>query len=133
MNIWKLPTDNLYKFIALFGIFIVSFSTIIIEWRIYKQWEIDSEIRVGKEILYQMIESNIYSVTEDKKELYKDMYNLRLKSELADNYLTWTKEILKYYFLYNTIWWIMIIWGFTFWYLKLQRYQDKILYNKIKN
>ncbi|WP_299879872.1 hypothetical protein [uncultured Cocleimonas sp.] len=61
MNIPNLPTDNLYKFVALTGVFLTLVCFGVIEYRITQQIELDTEISLGKESL----QSDMSQITKE--------------------------------------------------------------------
>lgn len=51
MNFPNLPTDNLYKFLALTGVFLVLLCFGLLEYRLSRQVELNTEISLGKEAI----------------------------------------------------------------------------------
>lgn len=64
MNIPSLPTDNLYKFASLTGVFIAVLCFGVLEYRLTHQVELDNEITLGKEAFGYFI-GKLELVTED--------------------------------------------------------------------
>lgn len=172
MNLPNIPTDNLYKFIALTGLFILIVSFGFKEYRIYQHSIEDAEIIVGKEFIknqidnhlrlmelkqslvnkeLEWIESDYEKNTKESQALFgkkwKEAYanlinhadlnylnieskNLRLKSEYADASREQTERIKSAMTISMLIGVFAMISGFILWYIKLQRYQDLIIYKK---
>ena len=143
MKLPSLPTDNLYKFIALFGLFLVittiySYSTI--------QNDLDEKWAKGAAVLEAqsdllMAQLKIHDKpTEQQKGKISDLKKRKEKLEQTgtevEDYWTayrkakrWKNSLL---FL-MAVGFLMIIIGFYLWYVKLQKYQDIILINQAKS
>jgi hypothetical protein len=161
MDISKFPTDNLYKFLAIFGLVI----QILMFWYYDKivseavtlQTEIlaDTDFINGKkhsslDLIEQLEELNNKAhiknrdsiinliVTENKKlAVYKDELSLAEKKRvILDEKKDYVHMWLKFAYVINAIGLILMVAGFLLWYHKLQKYQDIIIKNeamKIKN
>jgi hypothetical protein len=139
-----IPTDNLYKFIAIFGLIIFVLAIIYPRKALNELYlqglEIHGQIKII-ELQKDSIEKKIESLTlldkrmfEEREECLKDSFNLQLKTQELDNlnerncYLVKEhKSYLKYSCAGIIIGIIMIFLGFTLWYFRLQVYQDKII------
>ena len=135
MNIPNLPTDNIYKFLALSGLFIVTFCISITEIKL-ADFETDLDVY---EIQVAELE---YEVQLLDSRLEKDSYNEVYSSEkLADELkfknfkLSNTHELLlkKSDKFKRTFHWsifgiiiglIICILGFYYWYVRVQRFLD---------
>ncbi|OGU81659.1 MAG: hypothetical protein A2W11_00445 [Ignavibacteria bacterium RBG_16_35_7] len=161
MDISKFPTDNLYKFIAIFGlvIFIVSYfyPTILYNKVLYQSAEINADLETleqkitSQENLIKFLQKLSDKATNKNKDtIIKSLFEEKVKLTTFNNELQETKK--KHYILTSktdewehwadlALWsqvigGLMMILGFYFWYFKLQRYQDIIIKNeamKIKN
>lgn len=155
MQIPTLPTDNLYKFIALSGLLIVLvsfFIPICIMHQVNMQrFDIEADVNVAIEesrrlenktnLLRQSMKDK--SITKEEARLKNDefdkisekntMNGIRLKSQL--NKLKFTiEEIkdLKWLVLIGCGLGVVIAWaGFLLWYKRLQKYQDIIIRNEV--
>ncbi|QLG46033.1 hypothetical protein [Costertonia aggregata] len=146
MNIPSLPTDNLYKFIALFGLVIFSFS-------IYFSYQIEEKLWL-ENYKYapkmQKLEREIYTIQNENilpHEVLKEMGHEELKNyeELLqkikkesekkvaeandiesnyDNLVDTTERNLNFYLAVGLTGGLLMILGFVLWYLKYQRYID---------
>lgn len=169
-NIPNMPTDNLYKFIALSGLFSFLFIMTLFGYTLHQvSSQIISSDRDLRNLDAEMtnVESNIHSLEQqieiidakskkyinisEKKELIdelqilidkKDRLSTQLKGvkTLQNDYIYKNKLIVSYWdevksykglvvaILTSSLMWC--IWGFTMWYLKLQRHLDKIIFNE---
>jgi len=154
----SLPTDNLYKFIALFGLFIFASFTIL---RITKDYSFREEVisfntlaamnlgereelrsdiealakgnipvdlksvgygkvMASKKELMAAIQSRLLVLNAESKDL-KVRHEVLLENEKHIDKLC----LLVTYISYVGI--ILMVFGFAAWYLKLQRYQDRLI------
>lgn len=162
MTIPNLPTDNLYKFISLCGLFIIIFSFSFKIVREYQHEIENAEIRVGKEFfdfatehyslnfdyrkknLYSQENLSIEDIDKFEKEMEADAKeflnkiaklgeNLRLKSEMAEASVRVTDKLTKLSNYLIIIGFLMMIFGFRLWYIKSQKYQDIIIKLRAEN
>lgn len=154
----KLPTDNLYKFIALFGLVLFSFghySKIRMEWEnhrtvaknnaeiIYNNKMQDSlrkkltELQNGPVEINVLVAGKLCQSKEDAMVLFQERI-LQLEEDAKRLGITQTELkcdsdfISKSWISLNSMIWfglLMIITGFLLWYFKLQKYLDKQVKN----
>ncbi|MCK5211222.1 hypothetical protein KAJ89_00820 [Candidatus Parcubacteria bacterium] len=109
----KLPTDNLYKSIAIFGLVMLITSFIIPG--IY-----NNKTRNDIEYFYQ----NYEKLGIEKSEL------VNINSELTNEYYVENKLLTVFLFFGGIL---TMVFGFVFWYFKTQKYLDIILKEKALN
>lgn len=162
MNIPSIPTDNLYKFIAIFGlVIIIAGSYLYIS--MVKQYSLDT-ISLVKESGILKVRSDALSTRMNQLEGEIKIAIEQQDRELAERLLTELKNILEEnnqiaislkdvegdvqksentgifvdiarsgYYSSLGIGTYFIIYGFWFWYSKLQYYQDSIIKRKADN
>jgi hypothetical protein len=135
MNIPNLPTDNLYKFLALTGIIILIFSIAITEIRLTELESESDDYLTQKGELYfdiQSLNSDLDRITD------KEIFELkRLKNEIRirEFKLSRTKELLLKkskqtrtvfrWSIFGVLSGLLIsVFGFVLWYNRVQRYLD---------
>jgi len=144
MNLPNLPTDNLYKFVALSGLVIFLLSVIYPQTEV---WDIEIEILrlsgEGKEIDYLLNEIEDDSdelvdikllTADEKKALVQNLVDLGLKSiklETALDEINIRNErigslLIKMY-VGIALGSAMMCFGFLSWYHRVQKYQDEII------
>lgn len=150
----NLPTDNLYKFMALSGLFLFCFSLYFIttkvdalEERVYKDGIAYSEWKVKAEALEKEID---HLTTEKSLAAQKSIeVNESLKSKLLEHNINLAKvkhatlysknnlEQIKHYqqigFWLKVVSLLLSIFGFALWYFRVQKYQDIALKNEALN
>ena len=116
MEIPKLPTDNLYKFMALSGLVILILSAI----PYYRKYEFDIElIRLEAEaenLRLKIRENAAYTTTEFEFKCKEILRRITM-----NNYLKGVAYVCSFVGSFLTTL------GFYLWYVKLQRYQDRII------
>ncbi|OFX88889.1 MAG: hypothetical protein A2W99_05340 [Bacteroidetes bacterium GWF2_33_16] len=128
------PTDNLYKFIAVFGLIIAVFSSFQMINQVNYLLKKEDAIKLEEELLKlktfrdSTIETRIspdknirYKEDSIRAEFEKVAFSKELKIKAK-----WFMPILG---LSTTVGISAMIFGFILWYRKTQRYQDKILIN----
>jgi len=132
VTIPNIPTDNLYKFIAIFGI-LLSFGLFL--YSDYVKNKIQDEIltyaKVNTEREYKLIEGYSKNKLEDMK-LLKSKYLNMLEIEGAKLIVS-SKNYEFYLKLRNfgsPLFLMISIIGFGLWFFKVQQYQDRILQKK---
>jgi hypothetical protein len=135
MNIPNLPTDNLYKFLALTGIIILIFSIAVTEIRLTElESESDYYLTQKGELYFdiQSLNSDLDRITD------KEIFELkRLKNEIRIRVfkLSRTKELLLKkskqtrtvfrWSIFGVLSGLLIsVFGFVLWYNRVQRYLD---------
>lgn len=124
------PTDNLYKFIAIFGLIL---STGLFLYSDYMKSQIQLEIstyaKVNAERQHKLIEGYSKNEPIEDMELLKNKYLNML--EIEGTKLIVSSENYEFYLKarnYGSPFFLIIsIIGFGLWFFKVQRYQDKIL------
>lgn len=133
MNLPNLPTDNLYKFAAIFGLVLVVFSSYMFNQTINNAYEFEDNLNAKSE-LYRLDSLGIHnsdsiSIAKAKVQIDKDY----------KQYKRIVKKIPSVFKLYVFLFFLGFICtgiGFYNWYIKTQRLNDHILKNeteKIKN
>ena len=124
------PTDNLYKFIAIFGLIL---STGLFLYSDYMKSQIQLEIltyaKVNAERQHKLIEGYSKNEPIEDMELLKNKYLDML--EIEGTKLIVSSENYEFYLKARNygspLFLIISIIGFGLWFFKVQRYQDKIL------
>ena len=121
MNFPTLPTDNLYKFIALLGIVIILFSFYLPFQSAKKSQELLREVDSVMKVIDLMPQKERVKAYETT---YKKLEELKFILEKDKPFY------LSVYVVGGTIGIILTISGFRMWYKRVQKYQDKILENQ---
>lgn len=126
----NVPTDNLYKFIAIFGLILSASLFLYADYmKSQVQIEIVQHAKVQNERLYELIEGFAKNKPNLEMELLKRKYLDLLEIESAKLIVS----SVNYEFYQNArnygspFFLIISIVGFILWFYKVQRYQDKIL------
>jgi hypothetical protein len=136
MNVPNLPTDNLYKFIAISGV-TLCISCLALNTFAYQNF---SERRV--ELLGQL-----QSIKSDQDEINvsvetldiskKQIDAVKTKLESAGNEVRALREPFdkstRWYNAGAIIGFLGAIFGFVLWYFRVQKYEDILLINKVKS
>jgi hypothetical protein len=142
MKIPAIPTDNLYKFMALFGI-VLLISGYLPYFQAHKltidETRLDGEILILKEEI-KWASSDIDNLKKGKQSKYIEMQRKRLMSAVQLDTKTQERDninrILKLdkavFFIDLWVSVALIILGFWLWYEKLQKPRDIILSYKVK-
>lgn len=161
MIVPNLPTDNLYKFIALSGLVLTLFCGAFTIQRtealgnsVYKNSIEFSEWKIKNDFLSKQIigvEKELTALEQKENPTKEEVEKLRKKHEqnktklleneilkekvrLANEYSNSQSSQLKKYYFWGSITsffsLVFSAFGFSSWYFKVQRYQDKILRNK---
>ncbi len=116
MNLPSLPTDNLYKFMALSGIILIISSFYIVWKHADRSQELLRELNAGLAV------ENTYSDNRGS-----DLSNLKLKLEELKFILKEKPSYMTFLLISQIIGLVLSIIGFGLWYLRVQKYQDIIL------
>lgn len=108
MNLPSFPTDNMYKFMSIFGLALIISSFFIYEIRSDTLWEKSLKLQ----------EMNFSNKAQEERYINEIIYDIKYISSLV-NFQQRAGSVLT-------------VSGFVLWYLKLQRYQDKIIISKAK-
>lgn len=144
MNFPTLPTDNIYKFLALGGLVLLVIGIVLpwkmdrdeIEW--YWQQRFDVEDRLQSNIKYftdLVSRSEFETEAERRKEMERlgDFFSARKSDELKKLTIRvnerWQMTDLRQLALKRTMWagGVITVIGFFLWWLMVQRHQDAIL------
>ena len=134
MDFSKLPTDNMYKFLAFSGLAILVFVIVYVAPK-RLEIELDVERLKGKtqEIGYEIKHLQSLSPDEIQTQLGK-IHDLGLKTIQLETTLNEISIRHKQIQFFRQIWWFifpgasfLFLLGYVFWYFQVQRYQDKIL------
>lgn len=133
MNIPNLPTDNLYKFAAIFGLVLIVFSSFMFNQTIDNAYQFEDNLNAKTELhkldSLQIQNTDSLSIAKTKIQIEKDY----------KQYKRIVKRIPSLFKLYVFLFLLGFICagiGFYNWYFKTQRLNDDILKNesdKIKN
>lgn len=140
-----IPTDNLYKFIAIFGL-IIFVLAVIYPRKALNELYLHSLELYGQVKILELQSVNLENklnelglptdkgTLEQKEEFKKEAFNLKLKSQELKNanakndyLLKQYQSYLKYSYLGMTSGILLMFLGFILWYFKLQLYQDIII------
>ncbi|MGO8989285.1 MAG: hypothetical protein ACLQGU_14740 [bacterium] len=116
MNLPGLPTDNLYKFMALSGIILI-ISSFYIVWK-----HSDRSQQLLRELNASLAVENTNS---DNRR--SDLSDLKLKSEELKFILKEKPWYMTFLLISQFMGLVLSIVGFRLWYLRVQKYQDIIL------
>jgi len=116
MNLPSLPTDNLYKFMALSGIILIISSFFIFWKQADRSQELLRELKAGLAL------ENTYS---DNRR--SDLSNLKLKVEELELLIKFRPWYIAFLLISQIIGWFLSIIGFRLWYSRVQKHQDIIL------
>lgn len=116
MNLPSLPTDNLYKFMALSGIILIISSFFIVWKHADRSQELLRELKAGLAV------ENTYSDNRGS-----DLSNLKLKLEELELIIKDKPWYMTFLLISQIIGWFLSIIGFRLWYLRVQKHQDIIL------
>ncbi len=132
MNVPLPPTDNLYKFLAIFGLVIVVMSFIFPHLLIF-----DLETQIIKlngeaavlEYDIQSYERNskLKISATDEKQLRHRVAEVTGKKEIISGLAKQIKDLLGMLWIWIGLGIFLMIIGFQLWYFKVQKYQDRIL------
>jgi hypothetical protein len=142
MSLPSIPTDNLYKFMALTGVFMVVTMSVMLIFRLDQIAQQNTEVSLGKEALMYhtaQFQSQLDQAKksgdpelqkkfdEGYKPLIEESLRLRQKSDFADLSVASTKRLLSILPTVFISGVLLATAGFVLWYLRLQRYQDRIV------
>lgn len=134
MEIPSLPTDNLYKFMAIFGIVLMIFAFVFpfrgIDDLSNELHEAELEARIHEAQEQRFFASG--KERSEEEEIDKIIFMLKYKSNLEklrekSNRFEQNKWIFKISYGAGSF---VASWGFLLWYWKVQRHLDRILYNQ---
>jgi hypothetical protein len=146
MNIPNLPTDSLYKFIALSGLFILLLSVI---YPLYRENELgqrlltfEGEVEIlNVDISFQLelaknTKSHSFSLDDPDIPQILRFKEATAKLETQRKQITFLSSEIDRYKRFRWIGiclgMVMILSGFTLWYYRVQRFQDLLLYREAK-
>jgi|TARA_R110002110_G_scaffold401127_2_gene617868 uncharacterized membrane protein YraQ (UPF0718 family) len=135
MNIPNLPTDNIYKFFALTGLFIVIFSIITSEIKLTdNQTDLDiygaqaTELEYEVQRLNSRLEKDPHNQVYNSKELVDELkfknFKLSNTNELIGKKLDRFKRTFHWLLFGVIIGSIISFLGFIYWYNRVQRFLD---------
>lgn len=135
MNLSNLPTDNLYKFIALFGLILTIAGAFLYTRFSNESWmAIESAIYYNEKAAEKLnLLINLPSLKDKKIQDYLSKLNKEANelSQKGDRFMADSKTAHKQFDRWRVgIEWLLIVGvflmvlGFSLWYLKLQRYLD---------
>ena len=125
MNIPALPTDNLYKFMALSGIVLIVFS-FLLPWRAANR---SQELLRDVKANLRIIDTLPLSSDERAKLLGNSVKNLEELKLIIEK----DKPFYMIAFIIGETFGIVLcISGFTLWYKRVQKYNDQILIQQAK-
>ena len=152
MQIPNLPTDNLYKFMALLGLILIILSTVFPIWTIHyiglkqiqSQTELDlfdieevylrreqQEIRETLEALPPNKRIGARRLTDEKARDHSIKFGQTKGKWEEIKYLnSWRKDLKVFIFTGMFIGSILTVYGFSLWYKRLQKYQDQVIKNE---
>jgi fucose permease len=139
MNGVNLPTDNLYKFIALAGLAIMIFSGYFIVTRLEQGTALrnqldresalidvqENQIELALEQLKLKIGVEAKALQSARNEIQRRKAQLGKDAEAATRYLKFSLFLFEYLFIAVYVGIGIAIFGFGLWYWKLQRHMDK--------
>lgn len=130
MNIPNIPTDNLYKFLAISGLIIFIFFTYFAEST--KEKYLNEFYILDKDNKILTLEKSVVSNDFDKQlEIKKDSLELENRyTFLSKNWDKFIHKRFKLYFWLGFLGTSISIFGFIMWYLKTQKYQNEIIKNE---
>ena len=132
MNVPLPPTDNLYKFLSIFGLIVALLSFIfpqILIFEIKTQiLKLDGEVVVLEEDMLALERSSKPKMTAaDEKQLRHRMAEVKGKTAVIEGLATQIEDLVLLFSIgIGTGIFFMII-GFQLWYFRVQKFQDRIL------
>ena len=117
-----LPTDNLYKFIALFGLMIF-ITTLVMFFTRHQYYNESAFNRYSKIVALEMIENR---TEQEENELFILTEQQRIEESDED------LEIGTYVALAIFSFFVIIPFGFTLWYVKVQKDEDRLLVLRVE-
>lgn len=151
MYTFKLPTDNLYKFITIFSIVLIVFSGFLYVKSLDNLYPylldfndkpiIDNLLKslILKDKVEKLVngsekidEEKIKSIINDLNDIRTQTAKIENEKLLDDYYIERNKAIMKISWNLCITGFIWAIIGFIMWYYKLQRYQDEIIKKQAK-
>ena len=129
MNLPNLPTDNLYKFMALSGLFLIIFSFTLVLLQANRSQDIHRELKR----LSTIMELKNFQNERDKKLGENIVENLGQSRKLLEELkfiLEQKPKYMAFFVIFMLIGVILSITGFQLWYSRVQRYQDILIKNQ---
>jgi len=127
MNIPNLPTDNLYKFAAIFGLVLIVFSSYMFNKTVDNGLKIEDEIRLKHEILRL---DSIQTPIADTIQMAKAKAEFDKENNQYRRIVNSITSIFYLYVILFIIGCIAAFLGFKYWYKKTQKMNDEILANE---
>jgi hypothetical protein len=122
MNLPSLPTDNLYKFMALSGIVLIISSSFIVWKHADRSQELLREVNAGLAV-----------EKTNSDDQGSHLSNMKLKLEELKLILKDKPWYMAFLLISQIIGGFLSIIGFRLWYLRVQKYQDIILAEQVKS
>lgn len=128
MKIPNLPTDNLYKFLALFGLVLIIFSSYNFNKTISEAYQFEDNLNFKKSI-YEL---------ESAKKITDSLSVKKSKLEIDKDYKLYERIVEKIpslFYFHITLFLlgaILSYLGFRYWYIKTQKLNDEILIEEVK-
>jgi hypothetical protein len=145
MQIPNPPTDNLYKFLSVFGLITLIFSTAAPLWtsytlslRIYQLQSEGDTLKIELDYLQRKIgqENSSDRFIAEQASNTKDLQIRTAQLSRKTEEIKFIREELEGWKIFIVVGmalgWSLIFIGFSLWYFRLQRYQDIILKNEAK-
>lgn len=131
MNINNLPTDNLYKFIALSGLVLIFYSSFYIRPLI---WEVEIEVaRLATEIEVIEMAEDVEAPEAKKLVTLEKLKNMKVKNAVTKQKHEKYKSLHNENKLLVFIGLLLTCLGFYLWYYRVQRPIDQKLKNDAAN
>lgn len=136
-DIAKLPTDNLYKFIAIFGL-ILLLSTFLGYYLVLKEkgllfYELDNnimaQIKIGDTLMY---DKHWIKDNQLAEKLHDNTLKIILNVQDLDNQYRTLNFYSQFLYLFAGLSFLLMIFGFLQCYNKTQKYLDIILKNQVE-
>jgi hypothetical protein len=131
MTLPHLPTDNLYKFLSIFGLVLFVFGAYLYNTKPNEIYLKIDDYNIKNEILKTNTKKD--SVLNLRQELVNEKIKLNVIEKQINRDIKRLSKELKKYLIISILGIIMIGFGFLKWYYKTQYYNDKILKNESEN
>lgn len=139
MNIPQLPTDNLYKFIAIFGLALIIlglvFSFYPLDYISIQLIRLNGELEAlnAREEYLANGKPTEKELIEIRKELRKNLAEIKGKLEVISGLSKMSLRFSRYAAILTGFGLFLAGVGFYLWYVKFQKYQDKIIKSEAEN
>jgi len=127
VNIPLPPTDNLYKFIAIFGLVVTVVGFVFPRILIF---DLQTQIikLQGEVVVLQAIAHDLHP-KPDGKDFVSTYVEVKAKLQVIEGLARQIESLAILFAIGVGAGVFLMLNGFSFWYLRVQRYQDKILKN----